>query len=294
MTPWINYHHIFYFKTIAEEGSVSKAAVKLRLGQPTLSSQLKRLEDILGISLFERKHKRLVLSEQGKIALEYARSIFKLGNEMIEVLNDQLHSPRLHVQVGALDSISKRVILKLAKMAYKIGPCDISLKEGRTEDLIRQLQAHRLDLFVTDFIPTGEETRSLTHRQVVKRPASIYGAPSFKSLKRNFPRSLSRQPFILPTFDSRLRHNVEQWFKLKGIIADIIAETQDISMRTLMALEGMGLIPTASFNIEQHVKTGALIEIGQIQGVSEDLFLVTSQRKFENPIASRLAKEFSI
>jgi LysR family transcriptional activator of nhaA len=51
---WINYHHLFYFKTIAEEGTVSKAAEKLRLGQPTLSAQLKQFEENLGVQLFER------------------------------------------------------------------------------------------------------------------------------------------------------------------------------------------------------------------------------------------------
>jgi LysR family transcriptional activator of nhaA len=294
MTPWINYHHLFYFKTIAEEGSVSKAAEKLRLGQPTLSSQLKRFEEILGIRLFERKHKRLVLSEQGKIALEYARTIFKIGNEMVEVLNDRFHPARVHVRVGALDSISKLVILRLTKMAYKMGPTTLSLIEGKTEELIRELLAHRLDLFVTDFIPTGDETKPLIHRLVVKRPTSIFGAPSFKGLRRKFPDSLSGQQFIFPTFDSRLRHGVEQWLKLHGIKADIISETQDVSVRNLMAIEGLGLIPSAPFNVERHVKAGALIELGSLKGVSEELYLVTAQRKIENPIASRLMREFSV
>lgn len=294
MNSWINYHHLYYFKTIAEEGSISKAAEKLRLGQPTLSLQLKRFEEILGIRLFERRHKRLVLSEQGKIALEYARSIFKMGNEMVEVLNDRYHPTRVHVQVGALDSISKLVILSLTKMAYKIGPSILSLIEGKTEELLRELLAHRLDLFVTDYIPTGEETKSLTHRLVGKSSTSIFGAPSFKSLKKKFPPSLSGEQFIFPTFDSRLRHSVEQWLKRHDIKADIIAETQDVSVRNLMAIEGLGLIPSAPFNVERHVKSGALIEIGPLQGVSEELYLMTAQRKIENPIAARLMKEFSV
>ncbi len=62
MSPWINYHHLFYFKTIAEEGSVSKAAGKLRIGQPTLSAQLKQFEDAIGVQLFERQHKKLLLT----------------------------------------------------------------------------------------------------------------------------------------------------------------------------------------------------------------------------------------
>lgn len=69
MFPWMNYHHLYYFKVIAEEGSVSKAAQKLHIGQPTLSAQLKQFEESLQITLFERQHKKLILTEQGKVAL---------------------------------------------------------------------------------------------------------------------------------------------------------------------------------------------------------------------------------
>lgn len=58
MAAWLNYHHLFYFKAIAEEGSVSKAAESFRLGQPTLSSQLKRFEESLGVPLFERRREK--------------------------------------------------------------------------------------------------------------------------------------------------------------------------------------------------------------------------------------------
>ena len=61
MNHWIHDHHLFYIKTIAEEGTVSKAAEKLCLGQPTLSPHLKQFEDTLGVQLFERHHKKLVL-----------------------------------------------------------------------------------------------------------------------------------------------------------------------------------------------------------------------------------------
>ena len=294
MKPWINHHHLYYFKTIAEEGSVSKAAGKLLLGQPALSTQLKQFEEVLGMKLFERHHKRLVLSEEGKIALEYARSIFKMGNEMVEVLKDQFHPSRINVQIGALDSIAKLVILNLAKAAYKIGPCHISLREGNTEELVRELIEHRIDLFVTDFIPTGKETRTLYHRSIGKRPTSIFGAPSFKYLKKTFPASISGKQFILPTFGSRLRHDVEHWLNRNRVTADIIAETQDVTLRNLMAIEGLGLIPSAPFSVERHVRGGTLIEIGSLPGVSEELYLISAQRKIANPVSFRLMKEFSV
>ncbi|MFN8945712.1 MAG: LysR family transcriptional regulator, partial [Pseudobdellovibrionaceae bacterium] len=119
MYQWINYHHLFYFKTIAEEGTVSKAAAKLRLGQPTLSAQLKQFEDTMGVQLFERHHKRLVLTEQGKVALDYSRNIFKMGSEMYEVLHDRLKPLKPSLHLGALDSVPKQIVLQLVKHAFR-------------------------------------------------------------------------------------------------------------------------------------------------------------------------------
>ena len=65
---WLNYHHLLYFYTVAREGSVTKAAKVLRLAQPTLSAQIRRLEDSLGEKLFTRQNRGLVLTELGRVA----------------------------------------------------------------------------------------------------------------------------------------------------------------------------------------------------------------------------------
>lgn len=291
-TPWINYHHLFYFKTIAEEGSVSKAAEKLRLGQPTLSAQLKQFEDSLGVLLFERKNKRLNLTEQGKIALSYAQNIFKMGNEMYEALHDRIGPSRLHVQIGALDCIPKHTVLELTKAAYKISPCTVTLTEGHFEELMRELQSHQLDLVVTNFIPTSKEMKGLEHRSVIRRPVFLYGAPKFKNLKKGFPRSILGQPMVLPTFDSKLRYDMEHWSQIHGIRFDVVAETQDIGLKNLIAAQGLALTPSTRATAEARVKSGELIEIGLMEGVREEIYLISSPRKVPNPVALRLMQSF--
>ena len=291
---WINYHHLFYFKAIAEEGSVSKAATRLRLGQPTLSAQLKQFEDVLGVQLFERQHKKLILTEQGNVALEYSKSIFKMGSEMVEVLHDRLKPNRPNLHVAALDSIPKQIILQLVKAAYKIPLCQISLSEGKSDELIRELASHRVDLVLTNFLPTGINAKGLFPRQITKKIVGFYGAPKFKSLRKGFPKSISGMPLILPSYDSKLRYDLDHWAKTQEIELNAIAETQDIGMKKLMAVSELGLIPTATHTVTQQVLSGELIEIGQLQGVHEELFLLSAQRKIENPIAARLMKTFNV
>ncbi len=294
MSPWINYHHLYYFKAVAEEGSVSGAAKKLRIGQPTLSAQLKLFEETLGVQLFERQHKKLILTEQGKLALDYSKNIFKMGSEMYEVLHDRLkpHKPTLHL--GALDSIPKQIVLQLVKQAFKISPCQVTLSEGKSSELLRELQSHRMDMVLTNFLPTGLDGRSLFHRLITKKNVAFFGAPKFKGLRKNFPESLSGQPMILPTYDSKIREDLDHWAKVHKLELNIIIESQDIAVKKLMAINEMGIIPTASHTVTRQILSGELVELGVLKGVSEELFLVTAQRKIENVIASKLMQIFNV
>ena len=294
MSPWINYHHLFYFKTIAEEGTVSKAAEKLRVGQPTLSAQLKQFEDTLGVQLFERQHKKLTLTEQGKVALDYSKNIFRMGSEMYEVLHDRLKPLKPSLHLGALDSVPKQIVLQLVKQAFKISPCQITLSEGKSDELLRELTAHRMDLIVTNFLPTGIDAKGLYPKSITKKNVAFYGAPKFKTLRKSFPKSISGVPMILPTYDSQLRQNLDHWAKANQIALNIVIESQDISVKKLVAINEMGLVPTAAHTVAGQLKRGELVEIGQLQGVYEELFLITAQRKIENPIAAKLKDTFSV
>lgn len=291
---WLNYHHLYYFWTIAGEGSIAKASVKLRLGQPTLSTQLKNLEDALGQVLFERRNRRLILTEAGKVTFQYASDIFRLGTEMLEVLQDRgPRNGKTHVQIGALDSVPKSVILRLTQAAYASGPCTISILEGKGDELLRELRAHRLDLLLSDFTPSIDDSGKLRTRSVGRIPISVYGSPRFRGLSKRFPQSLEGQNFVLPTYHSKLRHDLEHFFRTNRITISPVAETQDSSLQKLLGSSGIGLIPIAEPSSEE-LRDRSLVRIGRLLGIAEEFWLITSARKVENPIAAHLAKSFRL
>lgn len=294
MSAWINYHHLLYFKTIAEEGGVSRAAAKLRLGQPTLSAQLRQFEESLGVELFHRSHKKLVLTEHGRVALEYARSIFQMGSEMYEALHDRLQPHRPSLCIGALDSVAKQIVVQLVKSAQRISPCQVTLLEGRSEELLRELSAHRIDMMITDSRPSSSTAKNSFHRVVAKNQVSFYATPKFKPLRKNFPHSISGQPLILSTFDSRIRSDVDQWAKTHSIELNVVVEGQDIAVKKLMAVDGMGLIAAPAHAVNRQILGGELIEIGALDGVYEELVLTTADRKIANPIAQKLMRQFNV
>lgn len=294
MNPWINYHHLNYFRVIATEGSISKASEKLKIGQPTLSAQLKIFEDTIGVQLFERQHKKLKLTESGKLALDYANEIFKIGGELIEVLHDRLVPNRPHVQIGAIDGVPKQVVLAVAKAALKAGRCTVSFLEGSADELVRDLALHKIDLVISNYVPTSNIDLKIFSRSIAKFPISIYGGKKFKHLKKNFPQSLQNSPFVMPTKHSKIRHDLEIFLKEQNVSVDVIAETQDTALQKLMGGEELGLVPLSNFSASGLIKDQELFEIGKLPNVNEEIYFLSLSRKIENPISSQLMKFFKM
>jgi LysR family transcriptional activator of nhaA len=291
---WLNYHHLLYFKVIATEGGIAKAAKKLRLGQPTLSTQLKQLEDALSQQLFERNHKNLVLTEAGKVTLDYANEIFGLGDELLNVLQDESFSIKIRVNVGVLDSVPKVCVVRLAETAMSFGNCSMSLLEGKSDELFRELFAHRLDLVLTNHTPhfSGNKAEAAFTKPIAKFPVGVFSSPKYKALAKNFPQSLMGQPFILPTMHSKLRHDLDHYFRTNGIVVECLVETQDTAVQKLLCIDEMGLIAIPEFVGNILVAEGKLIKLGLLESVFEEIWLIAGARRIENPIASKIMKSF--
>ncbi len=293
MDSWLNYHHLFYFKVIAQEGSIARAAEKLRLGQPTLSAQIKTLEEKIGVALFERRNKRLHLTEAGRVALEYSNEIFKMGSELLEVLQDRKIPDRVHVELGALDSVPKHLISQMVKSAHRFRKCTVTILEGSSSDLIGELLAHRIDLILTNHLPSSNPDSPLFSKKIKECEVAIYGHPKFAGFKKNFPESLSGAPMVLPTRHSKMRLDLDQFFQTRKITPEISAETQDTALQKILGTEGVGLVPLTGVAAESYVKSKELLKIGSMPGIVENLYFLSAKRRIENPISNFLMTSFS-
>ena len=291
MTPF-NYHHLYYFKVIATEGSISKAAQKLLLGQPTLSMQLKQFEEVIGHNLFDRKNRSLVLTEMGQMTLSYANEIFRLGDEMLDAINDRPNSRKIRVQVGALDSVPKGLIKKVMEKAFETKNCQIAVMEGEGPELMDDLLNHRLDLVISNASPPSLTSEKLYAKSLAKLPLIVAGSPKFKNLASGYPKSLSGHPFIFPTIHSRVRNEIESYLDAEKIHVDMIAETQDTSLLKALAMDGKGLIVIAETAVQANLKDGSLIKLGDLGKRYEELWLISAHRKIQNPVANMLMKDF--
>jgi LysR family transcriptional activator of nhaA len=282
---WINYHHLLYFWMVAREGSIAKACRQLRLAQPTISAQLKALEENLGEQLFVRSGRNLVLTDVGKVVYRYADEIFSLGREMLSSIRGRPVGSPVRLVVGISDAVPKLVVFRLLEPALHMPtPVRLICLENKPQQLLMELMAHTLDLVLTD-APAGPETRIKAYNHVLGEcPVSFFADPKRAAqMRRNFPACLDGAPFLFPAEGTALRRSLEQWFENHGIRPLVVAEIVDSALIKTMGSKGLGAFAAPSI-IEEEVKQQyAVSPIGTAGPVRERFYAISVERKLKNP-----------
>jgi LysR family transcriptional activator of nhaA len=109
----LNYNHLLYFLAVVEEGGLVPAAERLGVSHPTVSGQLRKLQAFLAVDLFERRGRRLRLTETGEMVHAYARELFGLGAELIDALDARKSGRDVLGRVG-IDSVLAKLLVRRA------------------------------------------------------------------------------------------------------------------------------------------------------------------------------------
>lgn len=287
---WVNYHHLLYFRTVAREGSITRASKVLLLAQPTISGQIRALEETLGEKLFARQGRNLVLTEFGRIVYRYADEIFSLGQEMTDVLKGRPSGRPMRLAVGIADLLPKLVIYRILTPAVDLAePVQLVCHEDKPEHLVTALQMHGLDLVITDApISTAGRVKVYNHL-LGSSSITVFGPPETAAkMRRRFPQSLDGAPMLLPLEDSLLRRSLDHWFSENNIRPKIVAEFQDSALLKTFGASGAGLFfaPTV---VEKDVKNSYKVAVcGRIDEVQERFYAVSVERRFKNPAVNAI------
>ena len=281
---WINYHHLFYFWTVAKAGSIAKASEELLLSPPTISSQISRLEDQLGEKLFARSGRRLVLTEAGSVTLRYAEEIFSLGRELTETLRGRPTGHPLLLRIGVADPLPKWIAYHLINPALQLpGPVRIICHEHRPDRLLAELAVNDLDVVLSD-TPVGHQVkvRAFNHLLGECDVAFYSKRRDATRLRRRFPQSLDNLPFLLPTEDSSLRVNLDQWFSQQQVRPQVVGEFDDFSLLRTFAEAGHGAF-AAPYILDSEMRQYGFGTIGHTNVVRSRFYAISVERKIKNP-----------
>lgn len=282
---WLNYHHLRYFWTAAKEGGLARAAVKLHVSQPSISEQIRALEEALGEKLFRREGRRNVLTDAGQIVFGYAEEIFALGRELMNAVKQRPGAKVLRLCVGVADSFPKLVTNEILKPAFALPQSvHVICREGKLEDLLGQLAAHRLDIVLADE-PASSSVNFKVFNHSLGETGTTFCAEKKLAvrLKANFPRSLHDAPALLPVDNTTLRRALEAWFRKQRLQPRVVAEFEDLALMNVMATEGQGFIAVPTVAATDALKHYGFHQIGEAADCRIQLHLITAERKIAHP-----------
>jgi LysR family transcriptional activator of nhaA len=290
MTPdRINFHHLHYFWAVAKDGNLTRTATRLRVSQSALSAQIKQLEAELGVPLFARQSRRLLLTEAGRIVLGYAEDIFAAGTELVATLQSGRRREEL-LRVGAVATLSRNFQESFVRPLLEGPSVRLRLVSGAVDDLLARLAEHDLDLVLANRPPRREGGRAWRCRRVAQQAVSLVGRRRERAFR--FPDDLGSAPMILPGSDSEIRSEFDALCERLGVKVVVLAEVDDMATMRLLARDTEAIALAPSVVVRDELRSGILREYCVVPGLLESFYAITVDRSFQHPlIKSLLARD---
>lgn len=280
----LNYNHLRYFRAVAREGNLTRAAARLNVSQSALSVQIKALEERLGQPLFDRQGRQLALTEAGRIALDYADEIFDLGDQLTATLAAQGGRARQVLRVGAVSTLSRNFQIALLRPLLGRRDVEVVVRSGSLGPLLAALESYQLDLVLANALPLRDAATPWVAHVIDDQPVSLVGAPGRVTPGEDVGVLLAREPLVLPTPDSSVRADVDALLDRLGVRPQIAAEVDDMAMMRLMAREDIGLAVLPPIVVRDELAAGLLVEARQLPDMTETFYALTLSRRFPNPL----------
>ena len=287
----LNYKHLHYFYHVAETGSLHAAADKLAITPQTISGQLKLLEDDLGEPLLRRKGRNVELTDAGQMAYQYCKDIFRLGDEMQEVLQLGLDARPEELRVGVVDALPKSITHRLLAPVIANHPdMKIICREEQMTTLLGELAVHRLDLVLADSpMPPGMNIRCFSHELGASRIACF--AHRRLMSETAFPACLNDAPVLIPTgSSSTLRTNILSWLKRQGMVVRVAGEFDDSALLKAFGSAGHGFFFAPEVITDEICQRYDVEVAGVVTDLQQSFYAVVAERRHPHSAVKELTE----
>jgi LysR family transcriptional activator of nhaA len=283
---WLNFHHLRYFWMVARKGGVRKAAEELHVSQPSISAQLRLLEESLGQKLFKRSGRHLVLTETGQLILKYADEIFSVGRELMSAVKQRPGKHPVRLNIGLTDAFPKLITRQILRAAFGFDhPVHVVCREGEIGPLLNQLQAHRLDIVLADEPASSSSAGKTFNHRLGDSGMTFCAVPTLAAkLRRNFPQSLNGAPALLPTTNMGMRAALETWFDTHDVHPRLVGEFEDTALMEVCS-GGRGFTVVHTVIDRAALKHYGLRVIARVAECRSEFYAITAERRVKHPAA---------
>ncbi|MEP6781540.1 MAG: LysR family transcriptional regulator [Gemmatimonadaceae bacterium] len=282
----LNFHHLHYFWAVAKDGNLTRTAERLRVAQSALSKQIRQLETQLEQPLFVREGRRLVLTEAGRIAMEYADTIMAAGSELMTTLRDGKRQERQLLRIGAVATLSRNFQRMFLAPLFKAPDVSLLLHSGAPSDLLSRLRAHSLDVVLSNRRVLEEAQHAWRCMRIARQEVILIGHRRRRPFR--FPIDLEGAALVLPTRENELRSGFDLICEQHGVRPIVVAEVDDMAMLRLMARELNAIALAPAVVVRDELKSGRLHEYCVVPNLHEEFYAITVRRRFKHPLLRTL------
>jgi LysR family transcriptional activator of nhaA len=288
----INLKHLRYFWAVASHGSIARASKVLHLTPQTISGQLRELEDQIGAKLFAKTGRNLMLTDTGRLVFSYADDMFRISDELQDVLAGRTPGGGLTLHVGIAMVVPKLLAHRVLAPAMRMPePVRLVCIEKPLVDLLADLSVHKLDLVLADSpLNPALNIRAYNH-PLGESPITFFAAGGQAARWRaDFPASLDGAPMLMPTASSALRRALDLWFDRNKVKPRMVAEIEDRALMKTFGEAGVGVF-TSPQAVEEDVLSKYAVEvIGRTDEVTERFYAISAERRIKHPAVSAITE----
>ena len=240
----------------------------------------------MGHALFDRVGRGLVLTEVGRIALEYAERIFGNGEELLATLK-RTSSRMPPLRVGAQSTMSRNFQLSFLRPMLGDADANLVLRSGGMRALVEDLKALALDVVLTTELPAREAAEGLRAARIASQDTGLHGHPGRLDHK-TLPDLLAAEPLILPT-DSVIRTRFDSLCSRLDVSPRVVADVDDMAMIRLLTREDAGVAIAPAVVLADEIASGLLATAPFSLNIVEPFYALTVPRHLSAPGAGKVA-----
>lgn len=254
----VTFRQLAIFNAVAEKLSFTEAANTLHLTQPAVSVQIKRLEDSVGLPLFEQLGKRIYLTGAGEELLHYSRNIFHELDEAGEMFAQMQDISRGTLNVSVATTASSFATRMISAFLKQYPAATVRLDVTNRGTLIRQLENNEKDIVIMGKPP---ETMDLVGEAFMDNPLVVIASPDHPLAGQMAIgiQTLQREPFVVREPASGTRAALEKLFSRCQISPAIQVEIADTEAIKEAVAAGLGLSVVSRHTLELDLQAGRLV-----------------------------------
>lgn len=266
------------FIQVAELKNFTKAGKKLGYSQPTVSFQIKQLEEQMGTKLFDRVGHTVTLTEHGKEALKYAQAICHMSDEMMQSAVKSKDTKGT-IKIGLPDSLCTPFIINRFEGFHRKYPqISLHITNAGTDTMFHMLDHNEADIICTLDSPIYDVNYVVAHEEKIGTSFVASSSNPLSKLKKITIEKLLEQPFILTEKGMSYRRLMDERLAKEGLEIQPMLEIArtDLICDLVAADEGVSLLP--DFVTEDAVKEGRIVRL-PVKGYEIDIWKQLVYRK---------------